>query len=109
MPIQVFHDAAAVADEMMMARAFGIKPRGAAFNGYFPHQARLHQIPQVVISGGAGTARVQAIDAFKDFGSRWMSRMLQQKSYHCVALRRIAQSALFEGTFNLRSVHKELD
>jgi hypothetical protein len=61
---------------MMMADAFSVETCGAALDGYLSHQARLHQIPQVVISGGPGTTRVQAIDTFEYFGSRRMPVVL---------------------------------
>ena len=51
-PLHVLNIAAAIADEMVMAHAFGVESRGAALDGHFTHQTRLHQIPQIVISRG---------------------------------------------------------
>ena len=44
-PIDVFNAAAAVADEVVVAHAFQIESPGAALDGHFPHQTRLHQVP----------------------------------------------------------------
>jgi len=52
-PIDVLNDAAAVADEVVMPRAFRIEPSGAALDGNFTNQAGLHQVPEIVVSGGA--------------------------------------------------------
>src|ERR1700742_4033567 len=43
-PLNVFHVAAAVANEVMMQQAFGIEARGSAFDRYLAHQACLHQV-----------------------------------------------------------------
>ena len=51
-PFQVLNIAAAVADEVVMSRAFGVESCGAALDGHFTHQARLYQVPQIVISRG---------------------------------------------------------
>src|SRR5258708_14575380 len=61
-PIHVFNIAAAVADEVVMPRAFRIESRGAAFDGNFSQQTRLHQAPQIVVSGGPCRARITAVD-----------------------------------------------
>jgi len=60
---------------MMMAREFDVEPRGAALDGHFSQQTRLHQITQIVVSGGPGTTRVRTIDRLEDFGSRGMAAM----------------------------------
>src|SRR5208283_1816210 len=49
-PLNVLHISAAVADEVVMPHAFRIESRGAALDGHFTHQTRLHQVPQIVIS-----------------------------------------------------------
>src|ERR1700682_5190361 len=49
-PLNVLNIAAAVADEVVMPHAFRIESRGAALDGHFTHQTRLHQVPQLVIS-----------------------------------------------------------
>ena len=51
-PLNVLNIAAAVADEVVMLHAFRIESRGAALDGHFAHQTRLHQVPQIVISRG---------------------------------------------------------
>src|SRR5450755_2209505 len=66
-PLNVLDVAAAVANEVMMPHALRIESRGAALDGHFTHQARLHQIPQIVIGCGPGRARIHAIHAFEDF------------------------------------------
>ena len=43
-PLDVFHIAAAVANEVMVLHALGVKARGAAFDRYFPHQSSLNQV-----------------------------------------------------------------
>src|SRR6266699_2603980 len=51
-PLHVLNIAAAVADEVVMPHAFRIESRGAALDGHFTHQTRLHQVPQIIISRG---------------------------------------------------------
>ncbi len=51
-PLNVLNIFAAVADEVMMQQAFGIVSRGAALDRHFTHQACLHQVTQIVVSGG---------------------------------------------------------
>src|ERR1700704_4523046 len=51
-PFNILNSAAAVADEVVMLRAFRIESRGAALDGHFTHQTRLDQVPQIVISRG---------------------------------------------------------
>jgi hypothetical protein len=51
-PLNILNLSAAVADEVMMQQAFGIESRGAALDRHFTHQASLHQVTQIVISGG---------------------------------------------------------
>ena len=53
--------------------------RGATFDGHFAHQTRLHQIPQIVVSGGPGTARIRAIHRFENFRSGGMTGVLHQE------------------------------
>ena len=52
-PLHILHIAAAVADKVVMPHAFRIESRGAALDGHFPDQTRLHQVPQIVISRGS--------------------------------------------------------
>jgi hypothetical protein len=51
-PLKVLNISAAVADEVMVQQAFGIESRGAALDRHFTHQACLHQVTQIVVSGG---------------------------------------------------------
>jgi len=104
-PFNILDVAAAVADEVVMLHALGIEARGPTLDGHFTHQARLHQVPQIVISSGPGRARVHAIYGFGDFRSRGMPVVLQQECHHGVALRSAAQSAAIEGPFNCLGVH----
>src|SRR4029077_13793382 len=53
-PLNVLDVAAAIADEVVMPHALGIESRGSAFDGHFTYQARIHQVAQIVISGGPG-------------------------------------------------------
>src|SRR6516225_2458032 len=71
-PIDILHIAAAVADEMVMAHAFGIESGGAALDRHFTNQTRPHQVPQIVISRGPRRARIEAIHSFENFRSRWV-------------------------------------
>jgi hypothetical protein len=59
----------------MMPHAFRIESRGSAFDGYFTNQTRLDQIPQIVIHGRPGTARVHTIHGFEDFRGRGVAGM----------------------------------
>ena len=52
-PLNILDIAAAVADEVVVPHAFRIEARGAALDGHFPHQTRLHQVPQIIISRGS--------------------------------------------------------
>src|SRR6202047_676900 len=92
-PFNILNIAAAVADEVVMLDALRIEARGAALDGHFTHQARLHQVPQIVISRGPGRARIHAIHGFGDFRSRWVPIAFQQECHHSVALRSASQSA----------------
>ncbi len=73
MPLDVLHIAATIANKMVMPNAFGVEARGAALNGHFAHQPRLHQITKIVVGRGARRARVQAIHGVKDFRRRGMT------------------------------------
>ena len=48
-PLDVFHSATTIANEVVMADTFGIEASGTAFDGHFTDQASLHQVPQIVI------------------------------------------------------------
>ena len=105
-PIKVLNIAAAVADEMVVLHAFGIESRRPTFDGYFTHQARLHQIPQIVIRGSPRRSRIQAIHACEDFRSRGMPLVFHQECHHGVALGSAPQSAAFQGPSNRLSVYQ---
>jgi len=99
------HIAAAVADKVMMPHAFGIVPRGAALDGHFTHQTRLHQVPKIVIRCGLGRSRIHAIHGFEDFSSRGMGVVFHQKCHYRVALRSAPQSAAFQELFDGLGIH----
>ena len=48
-PCNVLNSAAMVTDEVMMRHPIRIEARGTALYRHFAHQARLHQVPQIVI------------------------------------------------------------
>ena len=77
-------------------QAFGIEPRGSAFDCHLPHQACLHQVPQIVISGCPGRARIHTIDGFEDFDGRGLPVLFHQEGHHGVALRSAPQPAAFQ-------------
>ncbi len=103
-PVHVFHNSTGVANEMMMLHEFGVESRGTALNGHFSHQARLHQIPQIVVSSGSRTARVPAIDCLEDFGGSGMAVMFQQNRHDGISLRRAAQAAALQRASDFLSV-----
>ncbi len=69
-PLNVFHIATAVADEVVVPHARRVESRRAALHGHFPHQTCSHQIPQVVVSRRPGRSRIDAIHGFEDFRRR---------------------------------------
>ena len=77
-PVRILHIAATVADEVVMPHACRIEARGTALDGHLSHQTRLNQVPQIVISGGPGRARIRAIHGFEDFRGRGMAVVLHQ-------------------------------
>jgi hypothetical protein len=83
-----------VADEVAMPQAFRIESRGAALDGHFTHQTRLHQVPQIVISRGPGRARIHTIHGFGDFRSRRMPVVFHQECQQGVSLRSARKRAL---------------
>ena len=91
-PFDVFDVAAAVADEMVVLNAFGVKAGGAAFDGHFTHEAGLDEIAQIVISRGAGGAGVQTVDGFENFRGGRMTVLPGQKRHDGVALRGAAKA-----------------
>lgn len=104
-PLDVFDFAAAIADEVVMAHAFRVVARGAAFDGDFTHQAGLHQITKVVVCGGARGARIDAIHGFECFRGGWVAIVVHQKGHHCVTLRRAAEALVFQTLLDWIHVH----
>jgi hypothetical protein len=80
----------------MMQQTFCIEARGSALDCHFPHQARLHEIPQIVISGSPGRAGIHAIYGFEDFDSRGMPVLFHEEGHYRVALRSASQPAAFQ-------------
>jgi hypothetical protein len=95
-PLNVFYVAAGVANEVMMQQTFCIEARGAALDRHFPHQARLHEIAQIVISRGPGRAGIHAIYGFEDFDSRGMPVLFHQEGHYGIALRSASQPTAFQ-------------
>src|SRR5882672_9013039 len=107
-PIDVLNAAAVVTDEVVVTHAFQIESSGTALDSHFSHQARLHQVPQIVISCGPGRSRIHAIHGFKNFRSRRMSLVVHQEYHHGIALRGAAQSAALQGPLNRVGSHRKV-
>jgi hypothetical protein len=105
-PFYVLNTAAAVADEVVVPHAFHIKSPGPAFDGHFTYQARLHQVPQIVISRGPGRKRIYAIHSFEDFCGRGMPPVVHQECHHGVALRSAPQPGSVQRPFNRVGIHR---
>jgi hypothetical protein len=99
-PIYVLHTAAAVADEVVVPYAFQIESSSATLDGHFPHQAGLHQVPEIVISRGPGRAGIHAIHGFENLRSCGMALVVHQTGHHGVALWSAPQPTAFEGSFD---------
>jgi hypothetical protein len=95
-PFNVLNISATVADEMMMQQAFGIESRGAALDRHFSHQARLHQVTQIVIGGGLGRPGIRAIHRLEDLDGGGVPVLFHQESHHRITLRSAAQTAAFQ-------------
>jgi len=108
-PLNVLNITAAVADEVMMQQAFGVESRGAALDRHFAHQACLHQVTQIVISGGPGRAGIGAIHGFEDLDGGGVPVLVHQEGHHSVALRSAAQPAAFQRPLDRLGVHRRLD
>jgi len=105
-PLDVFDFAAAIADEVVMAHAFGVVARGAAFDGDFTDETRLHQIAEIVVGRGSRRPRIDAIDGFEGFGGGWVAVLLHQESHHGVTLRSATQTFVFETALDLDLVSR---
>jgi hypothetical protein len=106
-PLDILDVAAAVADEVVMTHDLGVESCGAALDSHFPHQTRLHQVPQIVISGRPGTPRIYPIHSFEDFRGRGMPGLFHEECHHGKALWRTPQPGAFQGLFNRLGVHDE--
>lgn len=100
-PLHVFDIAAAIADEVMVAHAFRVVTCGAAFDGDFTHQTRLHQIAKIVVGGGARRAWIDSIDGVEGFGGGGVAVVFHQKSHHRVTLRSATQAFVFQAALDL--------
>ena len=87
-PIDVLNIPAAVADEVVMPRAFRIEAGGSAFDGHFTHQACLNQVAQIVVRSGPRGARIHPIHGFENFCGRGMALAIHKECHQGVALRR---------------------
>jgi hypothetical protein len=104
-PIHIFNIPAAVADKVVMPHASCVESRGAALDGHFPHQSRLHQVAQVVVCCGSGREGIRAIHCCEDFCSRGMPRVIHQERHHCIPLCRAAQTCFLQRPFNCGGSH----
>jgi hypothetical protein len=104
-PLHVFNVATAVADKVVMPHAFRIESRGAALHSHFSHQARLYQVPQIVIGCGSRGAWIHVVYGLEDFCSRRMPVATGQECHHGVALRRAPQPAAFQGPSDRVGIH----
>jgi hypothetical protein len=104
-PFYVLHVSATVAYEVMMRHSFCVKPCGTALHGDLAHQTCFNQISQIVISGGPGRTRIDAIHSFKNFRSCGMTFRFHQKRHHGVTLWSTPQAPALKGPLNLRGIH----
>ena len=104
-PLDVFDFAAAIADEMVMAHAFCVVTRSAAFDGDFAHEASFYEVAKIVVGGGARGAWIDAIDGFEGFGSGWVAVVVEQEGHHCVTLGRATEAFFFEAALDLIGGH----
>ena len=107
--VDVFDDAAAVADEVMMLLVFGVVASGAAFCGDLADEAGFYEVAKIVVGGGAREAWVNAVDGFVDFGCGGVFMMRHEERHDAVALRGATQAAVFESLANCFRCHRRLD
>jgi hypothetical protein len=100
-PLDVFDFAAAIADEVMMAHAFGVVTCGATFDGDFTDETRLHQIAKIVVGGGSRRAWIDAIDGFEGLGGGRVAVLLHQEGHHGVTLRSATQTFFLKTALDL--------
>ena len=89
-PVDVFDAAATVADEVIVLLVFGVVAGGAAFGGDFADEAGFYKVAEVVVGGGAGGARVEAVDSFEDLRSGGVLVVAHEERHDAVALRSAA-------------------
>ena len=68
----------------------------------------MHQVSKIVVNGGAGRARVDAIDGGEDLRSGGMAMTLHQESHHRVTLRGATQAGGCEGAFDGGGIHTRI-
>ena len=105
-PLHVFHFAAAIADEMVMAHPFRVVACGAPFRGHFAHQTGLHQIAKIVVGCGSRRTRVDAVHGIENFRGGRMAVLVHQEGHYGITLRSAAQPAVFERPLNRFGVHE---
>src|SRR5437868_13126318 len=86
-PVHILDIAATVADEVVMANAFGVESRRAPVHCHFTHQTSLHQVAQIVINRSPRRARIDAVNSFENLRRRGMPGLLHQERHDSVALR----------------------
>lgn len=101
--------ATAIADKVVVAGISCVESSGPAFDGNFPHETGLNEVPQIVIDRCAGGAGVNAIHSLINFGGGWMTVALHKEGHQGIALRGTTQSALFQRLFDGRRVHAHAD
>ncbi len=90
--------AAGLADEVVVAADIGVVAGGAgAFEREFANQAGGDQRVEVVVDGGAGSARVGAVDGVEDIVGSGVRGMAHEEVEHGVPLRGAAEGAVAEG------------
>jgi hypothetical protein len=62
-----------------MAHVLRIETCGTALDGNFAHEAGLHEIAQIVVSGSPREAWIKAIDSLKYFRGGGMAVVLYQE------------------------------
>ncbi len=91
-PFEVFHDAATVADKVMVGMKQRIVPRGAGVELEFADQTGFHQRMQSVVHGGAGGADPAFVQRGPKLVDGGMVGMAQEVPEKGDSLRRAAQS-----------------
>jgi hypothetical protein len=95
-----------IANKVVVPGVNGFETGASAFHGHFPHQARLYEVTQIVVGGGARTARVHTIDRFEDLRSRGMPVVFRQEGHDGEALRRAPKTGVFESSSDGIGVHE---